>query len=334
MTDYELKIGGLRLDNPLVLAPMAGITNLPFRILAKEQGPALTVTEMVSAMGLCQRGPKTMKLMASDPIERPLSVQLFGKDPEYLGRAAVLAVEAGADIIDLNLGCPARKVVRHGSGAALLKDFEKIERLLLAVRRAVEVPFTVKTRAGWCQGQGEVLDLAPILAHCGVDAVTLHPRFGVQRFGGKADWDLIARLVERFPGPVIGNGDVTRPQHALTLLKSTGCAGVMIGRGAMGNPWIFRQTLDLLQGREPREPSLKERLDTAARHSRMMRDHVGRPHVVYMLRSVLMWYTKGLPDSAAFRRSINQIKEFDVLMASLEAYFQGLAEREAREAAA
>ena len=178
------------------------------------------------------------------------------------------------------------------------------------------------------------MDLVPILTDCGVDAVTLHPRYASDGFGGRADWNLIARLVERFPGPVIGNGDVTRPQHVLTLLKSTGCAGVMIGRGAMGNPWLFGQALALLEGRPPAEPDLETRLRAAKSHALMLGDHVGRDRATYMLRSVLMWYTKGLAGSSAFRSSINRVKDFDQLVLMIDEYFARLADWESRLASA
>ena len=310
------------------MAPLAGITNLPFRLVAKEHGAALTVTEMVSAAGLCHGAVKTRNLMASSPEEQPLAVQIFGKDPERMARAAEVAVEAGADIIDINMGCPARKVIRHGSGAALLKDFQLAERILRAVRRVLKAPLTVKTRAGWCPGEGEIQDLVPILINEGVDAVTLHPRWAVQGFGGSADWDLLPRLVELFPGPVIGNGDITRPQHVLTRLKSSGCAGIMIGRGALGNPWLFQQTLSLLQGGPLVMPDVETRRRVTEQHAVMLMEHVGLPTATFMLRSVLMWYTKGLPGSSQFRRSINQIKEFEPLMERVDEYFTFLAEAE------
>ena len=294
----------------------------------------MVVTEMVSAIGLTQGAAKTMKLLRSSPGERPLSVQIFGRDPDWMARGAAAAEEMGADIIDINMGCPARKVIRHGSGAALLKDFRLIESILKRVRRVVRGPLTVKTRAGWRPGEGGVLDLAPILADCGVDAVTLHGRFGIQGFGGRADWEIIARLVECFPGPVIGNGDVTRPEDVPAMLASTGCAGVMIGRAALGNPWIFRQALALLDGRPAAPPDLDARLLAAGSHARMLAELVGYDSAVYKLRSVLMWYTKGLDGSSAFRRTINQIRDFDLLMRMLEEYFRSLASGDAREAEA
>ncbi|MBU2551796.1 MAG: tRNA dihydrouridine synthase DusB [Proteobacteria bacterium] len=334
MNGLAFEIGGVRLENPLVMAPMAGITDRPFRLLVKEQGAALTVTEMVSAAGLCQNGAKTLKLLATGPWERPRAVQIFGANPAWMCEAAARVEAMGADIVDVNMGCPARKVVRHGSGAALLKDFSLIRDILTRVRKAIRVPLTVKTRCGWSPGRGDVLDLLPLLADCGVDALTIHGRYANQGFGGRADWDIISRVVENFPGPVIGNGDVTRPEHVLTLQKSTGCAGVMIGRGALGNPWIFSQSLALLQGRSFDSPGPADRLAVAKAHAGMMGEKVGRDRAVYMLRSVLMWYTKGLPGAAAFRGSINQTRDFDELMVMIDRYFDGLSAGEFPEAAA
>lgn len=320
MTNHGFRIGSISLNNPLIMAPMAGITNTPFRRMVKEQGAALTVTEMVSAAGLFLRGARTWKLLETFPGERPFSVQIFGNRPEWMARAAVLAAEAGADIIDLNMGCPARKVVNHGGGAALLKDFKTIANILTEIRLVYKGPLTVKTRAGWRPGEGEVLDLVPILIEAKVDAVTLHPRFAVQRFSGQADWKVIARLVEKFPGPVIGNGDITHPRQVLTMMKTTGCAGVMIGRAAMGNPWFFSQALNLLTGRPITSPDLPTRRLVALRHARLLGELVGAHQAAYMLRSVLMWYTKGWPDSTSFRQSINQERNFDRVLELLDSY--------------
>lgn len=334
MTDLSIHIGAVRLNNPLILAPLAGVTNLPFRLLAKEEGASLVFTEMVSAAGLNQQAAKTYKIMASAPEEKPVAVQLFGADPAWLARGAELAEAAGADILDLNMGCPVRKVVRNQAGAALLKDFDLIRKIVSAVRRAVRIPLTVKTRIAWSPEERDVLELAPMLADEGVDALTLHPRYAVQMFGGRADWDWVARLVEVFPGPVVGSGDVTRPEHAVDRLASTGCAGVMIGRGAMGNPWIFSQSLALLEGREPVEIDSARRLGTARKHALMLQDFVGPNRAVFMLRAVMMWYTKGLPNSTAFRQSINQVREFDRLLDRLDEYEAWLAEQVGREEAA
>ena len=214
----------------------------------------------------------------------------------------------------------------------MLKDFALVRQILKGVRRAVKVPVTVKTRSGWRPGQGEILDLIPILVDCGVDGVTLHPRWGIQGFSGEADWELITRLVDRFPGPVIGNGDVKQASDVPLMLEETGCAGVMIGRGAMGNPWIFNEALALLQGRVLSRPEVKVRLDMAARHAEMLLEHFGLPKAVYMLRGVFMWYTRGLPNSAAFRGRINQVRDFDLLIHHLHEYMAQLARLETSEA--
>jgi nifR3 family TIM-barrel protein len=324
-------IGRLRLENPLILAPMAGITNAPFRLLARRQGAALVVSEMVSAAGLCQGVVRTRQLLAGGPEERPLAVQLFGARPEWMARAAALAEEAGADLIDLNMGCPVRKVVRHGAGAALLKDFGLTLRIVKAVRQSIRVPLTVKTRLGWGPGGETILDLGPRLGEAGADGLVLHARYAVQGFSGRADWEMIGRLVERFPGPVIGNGDVGRPEQVVEMLERTGCSGVMIGRAALGNPWIFGQALARLEGRTPDPVSLQERRAMALTHAAMLSDHVGTGRAVFMLRSVLMWYTRGLRGSAAFRGRINQVGDYATLMDMVEGYFDRLEAESAEE---
>ena len=324
MSINGFKIGPLEITSPLVMAPLSGVTSHPTRILAKRHGAGLVVTGMVSAAGLCQSSEKTIQLMASTPEERPLAVQLFGASPEWMARGAALAQEAGADVIDLNMGCPVRKVIRHGAGSALLKDFPLIKEILAKVRPKVTVPLTVKTRLGWSPGHGELIDLLPILADAGVDGLTVHARWAVQKFSGRADRARISRVVEMFPGPVIGNGDVTSYEHVIEMMSQTGCAGVMIGRGAMGNPWIFSQALDALNGRPVKKPDLRTRLTTARSHAEMLKEHFGPDKSVFMLRSVLMWYSKGLRNSARFRRRISRVKDFDFLMEILDEYYKSL----------
>lgn len=324
----EIYLGSLKLSNPFLLAPMAGLTNLPARLMAKAQGAGLVYTEMVSAAGLCQGAAKTRKLMISTDEERPVGVQLFGAKPEWMARAARLAQEAGADLIDINMGCSVRKVVKHGAGAALLKDFKLIEEMLQKTRKAVDIPLTIKTRLGWTKGVGEVMDLVPILVDAGIDGMTLHGRWASQGFTGNADWDAIKRLVEVFPGPVIGNGDVTGPVEAVNMLEQTGAFAVMIGRAAVGNPWIFSQCLDYYSGREVKTVSHKERFNAAYAHSKALKELVGSEHAVFMLRSVLMSYTKGLRNSAEFRGRINRNTDFDSLLLMLKQYFNDLPHEE------
>ncbi len=297
-----LKIGHVSLPNPFILAPLAGLTNWPFRRLCKEAGAGLTITEMASATALAFRGKATLKLLETDPaVERPFCVQLFGKDPEHLARAAEIAVECGADLIDLNLGCPARKVINSGHGSALLKDADAIRRLVRAMVRAVKAPVTVKTRPAFAPGVGStVFDLLPMLADEGVAAITLHPRMTSEGFAGEADWNLVARLAEKSPIPVIGSGDITTAADAVDKLRNYGAAAVMIGRGAKGRPWLFRQCLALWRGEPEPEITLDERLAVAARHARLLAESVGHK-APFMLRTVLMWYTKGLSGAAEFR---------------------------------
>ncbi|MDR1044280.1 MAG: tRNA-dihydrouridine synthase [Candidatus Adiutrix sp.] len=297
-----LRIASLVLDNPFILAPLAGLGNFPFRRLAKEAGAGLTFSEMVSAAALACRGRAALKLLESDPaLEKPFGVQLFGKDPDQMAEAARIAVDHGADLIDLNLGCPARKVISSGHGSALLKDLPTVRKIIRALVRAVPVPVTLKTRPAFAPGVGEtVFDLLPLAVDEGAAAITLHPRMTSEGFAGEADWRLVARLAEKSPVPIIGSGDIRGPREALDKLRRYGAAGVMIGRGAKGRPWLFRQCLALWRGEEIPAVTLEERLETAERHARLLYGSVG-PKAPFMLRTVLMWYTKGLRGAAEFR---------------------------------
>jgi nifR3 family TIM-barrel protein len=308
-----LKIGSVALKNPFILAPLAGLTNWPFRRLAKEAGAGLTVSEMASATALAFRGKATLKLLETDKsLETPFCVQLFGKEPEHLARAAKVAVEYGADIIDLNLGCPARKVIHSGHGSALLKDLPAVQRILRAMVRAVNVPVTVKTRPAFAPGVGgTVFDLLPILIDEGVAAVTLHGRLTSEGFTGEADWDAVARLAEKSSIPVIGSGDIVTPEQAVERLRRHGAQAVMIGRGAKGRPWLFRQCLALWRGEALPEITLEERLAAAERHARLLAASVG-PKAPFMLRTVLMWYTKGLRGASEFRARLCREENLDV----------------------
>lgn len=328
MNDLGLKIGGLELDLKVVLAPLAGVTNTPFRLMARQQGAGLVTTEMVSAAGLVKGGWKTLRLMARDEAERPLAVQLFGARADWLAEAAAIAQGQGADVVDLNMGCPVRKVVRHGAGAALLKDFELALGIVRAMRARLSVPFTVKTRLGWSPGVGEIAGLLAPLAEEGVDALCLHGRYASQGFRGQADWAAIACAVGQAKMPLIANGDVRHGPAAADMLEKTGAAGVMIGRGALGNPWIFRDARLALRRRPIPGVGIEERFATARRHMLMLGQNVGQENAVYMLRSVLMWYTKGLPGSAGFRGSLNQITDFSQVLDLLAGYERELAGQE------
>jgi tRNA-dihydrouridine synthase B len=319
----KLQIGSLRLPNPLVLAPLAGISDLPFRMLAKEQGCALVWTELISAEGLLRNRRASARLLHSCPEERPLAVQLFGSQARSLAEGARIAVEEfGADVLDINMGCPVRKVVRGGAGAALLKDIPRAAEILSAVRRAIAVPLTVKIRLGWDEKSVNYLEVARMAERCGVDGLILHGRTRMEGYGVPADWDSIARAQECLRVPVIGNGDLLSPRAIVHFFQSTGCAGAMIGRGAMGNPWIFCQALALLQGKEGDAPSLEERERVILRHLQWVLEIRGEAHGVREFRKHLIWYTRGLRGSSEFRARIPHWTTGAEMAGRLQEYFQ------------
>ena len=322
-----LKIGQLELDHWLVLAPMAGITNLPFRLIAKTQGPALVTTEMVSAKGLCLGQKKTFSYLRSDPRERPLAVQIFGSDPKAMAQAAEIVLATGADILDINLGCPVKKVVKTGAGAALMLDPVKLEAIIKEVRKIWPGPLTAKIRAGWKPGRLLAVEISKLLADLGVDAITVHPRYASQGFSGKSDWSIISMVKEEVQIPVIGNGDVFRPEDALMMRKATKCDGVMIGRGAIGNPWIFKQIRQVEMGApHPSSPTTRERRVFINRHFELLCHYMRPEHAARMMRGLLLWYTKGLPMSSRFRGAIAKIKDLASLNEAMDAYFKALEE--------
>jgi len=321
-----LKIGNLSLKNYLIMAPMAGITNPPFRLIAKRLGAGLVVTEMVSAVGLSRGHEKTFRYLEGSPEERPLSVQIFGADPQTMAMAAEIAIEKGADLVDINMGCPARKVVKNGAGGALLRDPVAVRDMVTVVRKVCTVPLTVKIRAGWSHLEANFLEIAGIIEDCGADAVTVHPRFVKQGFSGQADWAIIREVKKNLGIPVIGNGDVFKPELALKMREETECDGVMIGRGAMGNPWIFKQILDLEQGLEARPPDLSERRAVITTHFELLSRIIGENRASKLMRGLLLGYTKGLPHSSRFRGSFTGIKDFQTMVVALDQYFDTLVE--------
>ena len=316
-----LQIGSIKLKNWLIMAPMAGITNLPFRLIVKTFGASLVTTEMISAMGLAQGNKRTLDYLNSHPDEKPLSVQIFGSLPEAMATATKIVIDSGADIVDINMGCPVKKVVKTGSGGFLLRDLEKAKKIVSAVRRACSVPLTVKIRAGWSNDQPVAFDIARMLEDCGVDAITIHPRSVTQGFSGHSDWKIIAKVKKHVKIPVIGNGDVFEPSMALEMKTQTGCDGVMIGRGARGNPWIFRQILELEKGLTPHQPGLDERRALIMNHFNLLANALGENRAARIMRGLLFWYTKGLPNSCSFRRRIIAIKDLGTLTLTLDNYF-------------
>jgi tRNA-dihydrouridine synthase B len=315
-----LTIGPLTLGNNLLLAPMAGITNLPMRLMAREEGAALCFTEMVSVNGLTREGRKSFELLKSDAADRPLGIQLFGDDPELLAEGARLVAGYG-DLIDLNMGCPVRKVVNSGAGSALLRDQARVAAIVRHVRRATPLPLTVKIRTGWDAGSANFLEIGRIAEEEGCDAVTLHPRSRAQMFEGKADWSQISALKESLRIPVLGSGDLFSADDVVEMLRQTGCDGVMIARGALGNPWIFRESLEMLAGREPRLPTPAERGEAALRHLELFIATCGERVALREMRKHLCWYARGVPGAAQFRALVNRLQEKGDLVRALHEFF-------------
>lgn len=320
-----MNIGRLTLKNNIWLAPMAGISDLPFRTIVREFGCGLAFTEMVSASGLIRGVGKTCRYLDSSPADRPLGIQLFGSDPAVLSSAARIVAEAGADLIDINMGCPVKKVVKTGSGAALMRDPRRVAVILEAVRKQTCLPVTVKIRAGWRLREINALEIGGIAEACGVDAVILHPRTVDQGFGGESDWGLIAALKAHLRIPVIGSGDIRRPEDASRMLEETGCDAVMVGRGALGNPWIIRRILAHLGGSEDSAPSLEERGETIRRHLAMAIDYYGEAVGTRDFRKHLLWYTKGLRGGGQFRQVAGRIADRESAWKALQDFFQTLA---------
>ncbi|MBW2656587.1 MAG: tRNA dihydrouridine synthase DusB [Deltaproteobacteria bacterium] len=302
-----MQIGNLTLDNNVILAPLAGITNLPFRIMAKEAGCGLVCSEMISSHGLVYRSGKTEKMLDSTPEEKPLSVQLFGAKPDILAEAAAIVESSGADIVDINFGCSVRKVLRTGSGAALMRTPDLAEDLLKAVRRAIRLPLTIKIRSGWDPSGVQALNISEIAESCGVDAITVHPRTAAQLFSGRADWSIIAAVKKKVSIPVIGNGDITSGNDAVRMLAETGCDAVMIGRKAIGNPDIFSRVLAQINGDEEIAEDISRRFDLMIRYLQASVEYIGEEQACRMMRSRLGWFTKGLHKSSHFREAIKHL---------------------------
>jgi tRNA-dihydrouridine synthase B len=314
-----MKLGNLQLNDNLVLAPMSGITDYPFRQLAKEMGCGLAFMEMVSAEGLLRKGESFLKI---EEDEHPVSVQLFGSNPEVLAEAAKMAEALGADAIDLNMGCPAKQVIKTGAGADLIRFPEKVERILSEVRKQVKGPFTIKIRSGWDEEHINAVEVSKMAEGCGVDAISIHPRTRDQGFRGRADWNLIGEVKRAVHIPVIGNGDVTTPFLGKKMLEETGCDGVMIGRGALGNPWIFRpENTSLSEGGPILFPSLRERQRVIEHHFSLLRNHYGDKGAMKEIRRHVAWYTKGLPQSASFRSTLSGMREKEGLFEAIKSYF-------------
>ncbi len=324
-----LKIGNIELENRFILAPMAGITNLPFRFVIKRLGAGLVFSEMISAMGLYMNQKKTMEYLISDPAEKPLAVQIFGSDPSVMAMAADTVIKNGADIVDINMGCPVKKVTKTGSGAALLKSLDRAEKIITAVRAACTVPLTVKIRSGWSADSLIAIDTARLIEECRADAVIVHARTASQGYSGLANWDVITRVKESVKIPVIGNGDINTPYDIFKMMEITGCDGVMIGRAASRNPWIFRQAIELEKGNPIYEPSISERRALIMDQYQCLTACIGDRRAMLCMRGLMLKYTKGLPGSSRFREAFTQIRDFNSLVSVMDNYFRVLEEKTA-----
>ena len=320
-----MQIGSLSLENNIILAPLAGISNLPFRLLAKEAGCGLVYSEMTSAYGLVRQSKKTKQLLDSLPEEKPLSAQIFGSDPAIMAEAAKIVEANGADILDINFGCSVRKIIKTGSGAALMKRPDLSEAVLKHVRKAVRIPLTIKMRTGWDKSGEQAFNLAKIAEACGIDGIAVHPRTATQGFSGRADWSVIAAVKKYVSIPVIGNGDIFNAQDAIKMQAETGCDAVMIGRKAIGCPWIFSQVLAQMRGEKIPSFSLEQRFAIIKRYLHRSVKYLGEYRACLMMRSRLCWFVKGLPRSSQFRKSITQISTESQALELIDDYQQKLA---------
>lgn len=317
-----LKIGSLALGSTVWMAPMAGVTNLPFRLIARSCGCRMAFTEMVSANGLIRATRKTLHYLDSADEDRPLGVQIFGSDPQVMARAARIVTDAGADLLDVNMGCPVKKVVKTGSGAALMKDPARVAAVLAAVRKATPLPLTVKIRAGWNSRSVNVIEIAKIAESCGVDGITVHPRTAVQGYGGSADWTLIGGVREAVAVPVIGNGDIRRPSDALKMMRRTGCHAVMVGRACLGNPWIFDRIAAYREnGEDPALPDPEEKMRVIVRHLELEIAAMGEQAGIRSFRKHALWYTKGERGGAQIRNAAGRLADKRELLELLRSFY-------------
>lgn len=317
-----MQIGSLKLANNVIAAPMAGVTDRAYRIIAREQGCGLAVTEMVSDLALLFANPRTYRMLDFRGEREPLSVQIFGSNPETMAKAAAIVVERGANIVDINMGCPTPKIVKNNEGSALMREPQLAAKITESVVKAVPaVPVTVKFRKGWDEHSVNAVEFARRMEESGAAAVAVHGRTRSQFYSGKADWEIIKKVKEALRIPVIGNGDIWSAQDAARMLGVTGCDGIMVGRGAMGNPWLFREITHFLKtGEVLTGPNPEERIQTAIRHLALMVESKGEQVAVFEMRKHAAWYTKGLRGAARIREIINKTqsrKEIEEVLKSL-----------------
>ncbi len=316
---FLLRIGNVELENRVFLAPMAGVTDMPFRVLCKEQGCGLVYTEMVSAKGMHYLDEKSTKLTLLDDGEKPGAVQIFGSEPDIMAEVTEKLNASDASIIDINMGCPAPKITKNGEGSALMKRPEQVGKIVSAVVRAANKPVTVKIRKGWDECSVNAVEIARIAEACGASAVTVHGRTREQYYSGKADWDIIRQVKRAVSIPVIGNGDVTGPEEAERLLEQTGCDAIMVGRGAQGNPWIFKQINKYLEeGVFIAGPTAREKIDTIIRHMNMLIEHKGERTGILEMRSHIAWYIKGMRDASVTKQKIFKMNDREEIISLLQ----------------
>ena len=319
----KLRIGNTVLENNVILAPMAGVTDLPFRVLCRDQGAGCVVTEMVSAKAVLYNNKNTRELLQIDPAERPAAVQLFGSEPDIMAEIAARLEEGPYDYIDVNMGCPVPKIVNNGEGSALMKNPERAKEVLTAMVKAVKKPVTVKFRKGFNDLSVNAVEFAKMAESCGVAAVAVHGRTREQYYSGKADWDIIRQVKEAVRIPVIGNGDIFTPEDAGRMLKETGCDGIMVARGAKGNPWLFGRINHYLDtGEVLPGPSMAEIKAMILRHGRMLVQFKGEGVAMREMRGHMAWYTKGMPHSATLRNEINQVETLEGFVELLDRKIQ------------
>ena len=317
-----LQIGNVALENNLILAPMAGVSDLPFRLLCREQGAGLVCMEMVSAKAILYKNRNTEELLTIDPKEHPVSLQLFGSDPDIISEIAKQIEERPFDILDLNMGCPVPKVVNNGDGSALMKNPRLAGEIIEKTARAIKKPLTVKIRKGFDDAHVNAVELAHIAQESGAAAVAVHGRTREQYYAGHADWDIIRQVKEAVSIPVIGNGDIRTPEDVAAMAEQTGCDGYMIARGAEGNPWIFRQILHYFEtGEHLSRPDFSEVTEMLLRHAKMQIDCKGDYTGIREIRKHAAWYTAGYPHGARLRVAINQVENYEQLETLLMEYF-------------